>query len=111
MNDTLRVQLLHLWKSTIGNLPSQEQFAIWGSLHSAEVIRKAILKTAMKNQAMSGQMTQDHRLRFASKVMTTLTETYPENAKNRERLQQESQPNSRVWGNGEMNGAGNCKGG
>lgn len=78
-----------LWEKTLGVLPTDEQFAIWGELHTQETIRKAILKTAMKNQGMNGQMSPEHRLRFASKVMSTLTAQDVEHAKNREALQRE----------------------
>ena len=85
INNSLKV----LWEKTLGVLPADEQFAIWEELHSPETIRKAILKTAMKNQGMNGQMTPEHRLRFASKVMSTLTAQDVEHAKNREALQRE----------------------
>lgn len=78
-----------LWENTIGESPTKEQFAIWEELHSPEVIRQAILKTGMKNQQMGGTMDSDHRLRYASKVMLTLTAQHAEHAANRERLRQE----------------------
>jgi len=96
MDELNLTQLIQLWKSTMGNPPSPEQFAIWGALHSPEVIRKAIVKTAVRSQTMNGRMEQDHRLRFASKVMMSLTEQYSQNAQNQDRLRQEFTPNSRV---------------
>ena len=82
-------ELTNLWERTLGTPPSEQQFAIWEELHTEEIIRRAILKTAMKNQSLNGTMTVDHRLRFASKVMQTLTTQAIEHAANRERLRQE----------------------
>jgi hypothetical protein len=80
--------LKSLWENTLGEVPAKEQFAIWEELHSAVIIRQAILKTAMKNQSLNGAMTTDHRLRFASKVMQTLTAQAADHAANREKLRQ-----------------------
>jgi hypothetical protein len=65
--------LISFWERVLGNPPSKEQFAIWAELHSLETMHRAILKTAIKNQKMGGSMTQDHRERFASKVMDSRT--------------------------------------
>ena len=65
--------LISLWERVLGSPPSKEQFAIWAELHSLETMHRAILKTAIKNQKMGGSMTQDHRERFASKVMDSKT--------------------------------------
>ncbi len=90
MNTTIDLNMLKtLWESTLGEAPAREQFAIWAALHSPDVIRQAILKAAMRNQTMNGGMTQDHRLRYASKVMQTLTAQAADHAANRERLRQE----------------------
>jgi hypothetical protein len=61
-----------LWMRVLGTPPPPEQFAIWGELYSEEIIRKAILKTAVKNQKLNGTMSQDYRERFACKVMQRL---------------------------------------
>jgi len=89
MTDTNRADLPILWESTIGARPPKEQFAIWEALYSTETIRRAILKTAMKNQSLNGQMSQDHRMRFASRVMMTVTEQALEHAANKARLHDE----------------------
>jgi hypothetical protein len=78
-----------LWENALGEPPAREQFIIWAELHSAVIIRQAILKTAMKNQNLKGAMDSDHRLRYASKVMLTLTAQKEEHAENREKLRQE----------------------
>ena len=78
-----------LWKQTLGALPSETQWAIWQGLHTPEVIKRAILKTAIKNQQLDGTMSDDYKLRFASKVMNTLTEQSAEHAANRAQLQAE----------------------
>jgi hypothetical protein len=57
--------------------------------HPADVVRHGILKAAMKNQIMNGGMCQDHRIRFASKVMLTASALHQEHAENREKLRQE----------------------
>ena len=61
-----------LWRRVLGTPPPPEQFAICCELFPEESIRKGILKTAVKNQQLNGTMTQDHRERFASKVMQRL---------------------------------------
>lgn len=84
-------ELIDLWQQTMGDSPTPEQFAIWTASHSPDVMRRAILKTATKNQTLAGQMTQDHRIRFASRVMITLTEQAIENARNRPNKNVQSQ--------------------
>jgi hypothetical protein len=71
-----------LWEKLLGEPPAPEQFAIWGELYTVDVIRKAILRVAIKNQNLGGTMTQDHRLRFASKCMSTATTAAAEHAAN-----------------------------
>jgi hypothetical protein len=82
-------ELILLWERTLGTLPSEQQFAIWSELHTQDIIRRAILKTAIKNQQLNGTMSSDHKFRFASRVMMTLTEQAAKNAANRERLRDE----------------------
>lgn len=86
---TTATDLKMLWENTLGESPTKEQFAIWYALYPTETIRKAILKTAMKNQSLRGQMSQDHRMRFASRVMMTLTQQAAEHAANRALLREE----------------------
>ena len=90
-----------LWENTLGTLgtlgerPTKEQWAIWEALYPVDVIRKAILKTAMKNQSMNGEMSHDYRLRFASRVMMTAVQQSAEHAENREHLRQEFEGGAR----------------
>lgn len=85
----MNTDLTMLWENTLGEPPTKEQFAIWEALYTPEVIKRAILKTAMKNQSLKGQMTLEHRQRFASRVMMTVTEQAAEHAANRARLREE----------------------
>ena len=48
-----------------------------------------ILRAATKNQTMGETMSQDHRIRFACKVMLTASALRKENAEKHERLRQE----------------------
>jgi predicted deacetylase len=80
-------ELNTLWAKTLGELPDEEQFYLWTNLHTSEVVRQAILKTAGKNLQLGKTMTAEHKVRFASKVMLTLTAQNTANARNREALQ------------------------
>jgi hypothetical protein len=82
-------ELMTLWERTLGTPPADEQFVIWTESHTADIVRRAILKTATKNQTLGGRMTQDHRVRFASRVMLTLSAQQDEHRANREKLRQE----------------------
>jgi len=82
-------ELSHLWERTLGNPPTPAQFAIWAELHSLEVIKRAILRTATKNIQMGGTMSQDYRVRYASKAMLTTDTRAVEHATNRARLEAE----------------------
>ena len=82
-------ELINLWGRTLGPSPAEQQFVIWSESHAATIVRQAILKTATKNQTMGGTMSEDHKIRFASKVMLTLSAQREEHAANRERLRQE----------------------
>jgi hypothetical protein len=80
------LELRDLWTRLIGNPPEPEQFVLWMSQYSSEVIKNGIVKTAIKNLKLHGQgiaMSEDHRRRFASKVMWTRTH----DLKNRQSLQ------------------------
>lgn len=78
-------ELIRLWERTIGTHPPEQQFVIWTESHAVDIVRRAILKTATKNQTMGGTMSLDHQTRFASKVMLTLSEQRQEHAENRAR--------------------------
>jgi hypothetical protein len=78
-----------LWEKTLGVSPTDEQFYLWTNLHTLEVVRQAILKTAGKNLQMGKTMTEEHKVRFASKVMLTITSQNTVNARNRGALRQE----------------------
>ena len=62
-----------MWERVLGTPPAKAQFELWTELHSLETIRRGILKTGTKNMAMHGTMSDDHKIRFASKVMNTKT--------------------------------------
>jgi hypothetical protein len=85
-------ELITLWERTLGTAPPEPQFVIWTESHATDLVRKAILKTATKNQTMGGTMSLDHQVRFASKVMLTLSEQRQEHSENRRRLEQEFGP-------------------
>jgi hypothetical protein len=82
-------ELIELWKRLLGDPPADEQFDFWVALHTTEVVRQAILKTAGKNLALGKTMDLDYKIRFASKVMLTITERRDEHAANRTRLRDE----------------------
>jgi len=82
-------QLIDLWERTLGTPPSEQQFIIWMESHDAKIVRQAILKTATKNQMLSGKMDADHKVRFACKVMLTASALRRENAEKHERVRQE----------------------
>jgi hypothetical protein len=65
--------LRNLWQRVLGDSPVLEQFEVWATLHSPGAMKHGIMKTAIKNIQMGGQMSQDHKVRFASKVMQTRT--------------------------------------
>src|SRR5689334_17670347 len=82
-------QLITLWERTLGIPPSEQQFVIWTESHSIDIVRKAILKAATKNQTMNGTMSLDHKVRFASKVMLTLSAQRQEHMENQKKLREE----------------------
>lgn len=79
-------ELIELWAKTLGEPPAAEQFEVWLALHPAEVVRKAILRTAIKNQKVGGTMPQDYRIKYASKTMLVTADRDAANAENRRRL-------------------------
>jgi hypothetical protein len=88
--DTNTQTLINLWAKTLGTpTPSEQQFIIWMESHPSDVVRYGILRAATKNQTMNGGMCQDHKIRFASKVMLTASALRKENAEKHERVRQE----------------------
>jgi len=75
-----------LWTKLLGELPSDQQFELWFALHTPEIVRQGILKTAQKNLSIGSVMDTDRKVRFAAKVMLNATALKKEHAKNRERL-------------------------
>jgi hypothetical protein len=82
-------ELIKLWQSLLGAPPAEEQFTVWLAMHTHEVIRLAIARTAAKNLSVGKTMDSDYKIRFASKVMLTQTERNNEHAANREKLARE----------------------
>jgi hypothetical protein len=73
----------------LGKPPEEEQFTVWSALHTEEVVRLAIMKTAAKDLSLGKTMSPDYKIRFASKVMLTQTERNADHAANRARLGKE----------------------
>ena len=63
-----------LWSTFLGTPPSDQQFKLWMALHNEAAVRHGILKTAQKNIVLDGTMSDDHKIRFASKVMNASTQ-------------------------------------
>lgn len=82
-------ELKELWEKMLGKPPADDQFTVWMAMHTLDVVRQAILKTAAKNLSLGRTMSPDYKIRFASKVMLTQTERSTVHAANREKLQQE----------------------
>ena len=78
-----------LWAKMLGTPPADDQFGLWAEMHTSEVIREAILKTAAKNMSLGKTMDQGYKVRFASKVMLAQSERNASNAKNRELLHEQ----------------------
>jgi hypothetical protein len=68
------IDLKELWEKCLGAAPSDTQFDLWLSMHTKDVVRIGILKTAEKNLTLHGSMSVDHKLRFASSVMNARTD-------------------------------------
>lgn len=82
-------ELIGLWTTMLGTPPSEEQFTVWCALHTPEIVRQGILRTAAKDLSLGKKMTLDYKVRFASKVMLVQSERNVNNAVNREKLRQE----------------------
>ena len=67
-------ELKILWGKLLGTIPGDAQFDFWAAVHSPETIHHGILKTAQKNLSTGSTMTDDHKVRFASRVMLSSTE-------------------------------------
>ena len=89
-------QLIQLWEKMLGKPPEEEQFTVWSALHTEEVVRLAIMKTAAKDLSLGKTMSPDYKIRFASKVMLTQTERNAANAANRQRIAKEFDSDSLV---------------
>lgn len=81
--------LIELWTKTLGETPPQEQFEVWSALYVPEVVRRGIIKTAEKNLNLGRTMTQDHKIRFASKVMAVWVRELGTRGKAAERVEVE----------------------
>jgi hypothetical protein len=79
-------ELKELWEKMLGTPPAKEQFTLWSALHTEEVVRLAILKTAAKDLSLGKKMDFDYKIRFASKVMLVQTERNASNALNRQHV-------------------------
>jgi hypothetical protein len=66
-------ELKRMWAKLLGTVPSNSQFEFWAAAHSPETVQHGILKTAQKNLTLGGTMSDDHKIRFASKVMLSST--------------------------------------
>jgi hypothetical protein len=87
-NDT-RMTMQELWRSTLGEPPMLEQFGVWAAMHTEDVVRLAILRTARKNISLNGTMSLEYKMRFASKVALVQSQRNAEHALNKARLQAE----------------------
>lgn len=79
-------ELIQLWTKMLGDLPGTAQFEIWMALHTPEVVRLGILRTAAKNLSLGETMSLDYKVRFASKVMLVQAGRAAEHASNRANL-------------------------
>jgi hypothetical protein len=66
-------ELKILWGKLLGTIPGDSQFDFWAAMHSPETIHHGILKTAQKNLSIGSTMSDDHKTRFASRVMLSST--------------------------------------
>jgi hypothetical protein len=107
------LDLITLWERTLGTPPSEQQFVIWTETHASDIVRRAILKTATKNQTMNGTMSLDHKVRFASKVMLTWSAQRQEHAENRMKLAEEFEERvvaeGQRWSAVKSENRGNCE--
>jgi hypothetical protein len=65
---------IELWQQLMsGSTPPESQFRLWFSIHSPEILREAIIRTATKNAKLNGNMDSDYRVKFCSRVANDLT--------------------------------------
>ena len=69
----LITELQQLWERTLGDVPKVEQFHVWEAMHTPEVIRRGILRTAQKHLEANGVMPFADRVRLASAIMESAT--------------------------------------
>ena len=60
-------ELRQLWERTLSRPLMHEQFGLWAALHTGEVVRLGILRTARKNVELGGTLTQEHRVAMRSR--------------------------------------------
>jgi hypothetical protein len=62
-----------LWQRVFGDnlIPPTTDFELWCAKYDESVVRRATAVTAQKHQQMGGTMSLIHRIRFASRVMST----------------------------------------
>jgi hypothetical protein len=82
-------ELVNLWKRTIGQTPTTQQFETWAALREPEVIKRAIIATAKKNLKLNGEMSEEYRIRYASSVMIVQERRAAEHAANRQAISAE----------------------
>jgi len=65
--------LKQLWCSLMSDLcPDERQFLVWLNLHPVDRMAYSVRRTASKNVKLKGTMTQEHAVRFCSKVANNL---------------------------------------
>ena len=69
----MKSELKDLWLRLLGNVPRDEQFELWCTLHTDETVRHGITQTAKKNLSTGSVMTDDAKVRFASSCMNAST--------------------------------------
>ncbi len=79
-------ELIQLWTKMLGELPGTTQFEIWMALHTPDVVKLGILRTAAKDLSLGKTMSLDYKIRFASKVMLVQTGRAAEHVANRAKL-------------------------
>lgn len=79
-------ELIRLWTKVLGDSPGTAQFEIWMALHTPEVVRVGILRTAAKDLSLGKTMSLDYKIRFASKVMLVQAARTAEHVSNRAKL-------------------------
>jgi len=68
------IDLQQLWLAVLGDPPSDQQFYVWSLMHTVEVMKVAIVKTAAKNLQQGEAMSLSRKCAFASKIMLNKTD-------------------------------------